>query len=164
MSADLVVPGVFCLAMVWSASSENLESDVRWSPHVDVSTWLPARGQKKGKRKNAPKSRRHAKAPIWMIVFLPGPKFRQEAVFRGLAGRQSPPSDPHGKNNSFLRFLLGIFGKKSKNKKNAILGVFGPGKSFLGRFGAQGKKNVQKYALAATFWAKTEFFKIVPNV
>ena len=44
-----------------------------------------------------------------------------------------------------------------KNLKIDDLGLFGPGKSFLGRFGARGEKNVQKYALAATFWAKTKF-------
>ena len=36
----------------------------------------------------------------------------------------------------------------------AEFGGFGPGKRFLRRFGTLQKKIVQKYALAATFWAK----------
>ena len=50
--------------------------------------------------------------------------------------------------------------KFEKVDKNNDLGLFGPGKSFLGRFGARGKKNRPKICLGGDFLGQNKIFNV----
>ena len=64
-----------------------------------------------------------------------------------------------------MKFLKKISRPKFSKKieKNDDLGLFGPGKSFLGRFGARGKKNRPKICLGGDFLGQNGARKSAPR-